>query len=639
MGQISIEHAATLKKRKDTMATWDTLIRNALVFDGTGSAPTEQDIAIKGGRIAARGRELPVGEAARIIEGKGQWLMPGLLDIHTHLDLEVDLEPGLPEVVRHGTTTVLVGNCSLGTCFGRQQSGEQNPIVDCFTRVENIPKSVLRQCVDAVHWENTGEYLEHFENLPLGPNVGAFIPHSMLRVEVMGLKDSISRAPTEAELVRMEQLLEQGMAQGYLGMSTDGLPFHYLAREPYTDRRIPTQFASFGEMKRLLKVLRDHDRVWQTTPIIENRAKAFLYFLFSSGRLFGKTLKTSALSALEFAVMPNAHKGFLGFASLLNSWLLKGNLHYQALGTNFRVWSDGIVSPLYEELESTCELIAKEYDDVEGRLALLNDPEFIRRFRRDWHHGRRGRNLAHLKAKLGAPDDLVIRDLHLLIFDGAPVADWNGESMQAVYNRLERFQHGAQSSARSDAEREAFERFPRPIIDDADFMLHLMRTYDKQFRFWADVANVGNRATLDLLLHKNTMPGFNDSGAHITNMAFFDGNLMSLKLAQARSLQTVSTMVKRLTREPAEFFGLDVGTLDIGVQADIVLLDPQALQVWDSNDSRVLQYRELFKHQQMLNRSDGVVTSVLINGEPVWQDGEATNVLGGQRLGRALRAA
>jgi N-acyl-D-aspartate/D-glutamate deacylase len=96
---------------------WDTLIRNALVFDGTGSAPAEQDIAIKGGRIAARGSQLPIGEAVRVIEGAGQWLLPGLLDIHTHLDLEVDLEPGLPEVVRHGTTTVLVGNCSLGTCL------------------------------------------------------------------------------------------------------------------------------------------------------------------------------------------------------------------------------------------------------------------------------------------------------------------------------------------------------------------------------------------------------------------------------------------------------------------------------------------------------------------------------------------
>ena len=453
---------------------WDTLIRNALVFDGSGRAPQQLDIAIKGGRIAAKGSALPVAEAARVIEGEGRWLMPGLLDIHTHLDLEVDLEPGLPEVVRHGTTTVLVGNCSLGTCFGQQIEGEQNPIVDCFTRVENIPKSVLRKCVEAVTWDNSGDYLDHFSDIALGPNIGAFVPHSMLRVEVMGLEASISRDPTQVELAQMENLLEQAMGQGYLGMSTDGLPFHYLANEPHTDRRIPTQFASFGEMKRLLKVVRKHDRVWQTTPILENRAKAFLYFLLTSGRLFGTALKTSALATMEFALAPKAHRAFLGFAALANSRLLKGKIHFQALGTNFRVWSDGIVSPLYEELDSTCKLIAKEYDDVEGRMALLNDPQFVAEFRRDWHHGRRGRNLAHLKAKLGAPDNLVVRDLDRMIFDGAPVADWDGESMQAVYDRLDRYQCGAATEVRSEAEREAFEQFPRPIGDDAQFMLHMM---------------------------------------------------------------------------------------------------------------------------------------------------------------------
>ncbi len=336
---------------------------------------------------------------------------------------------------------------------------------------------------------------------------------------------------------------------------------------------------------------------------------------------------------------PDAHKGLLGFAALMNSKLFKGNIHFQALGTNFRIWSDGIVSPLYEEMDSTCELIAREYDDVEGRMALLNDPDFIRRFREDWHHGRRGRNLAHLRTKLGLPDDLVVRELDLMIFDGAPVKEWDGESMQSVYDRLERFQAGTTDAARSDGEREAFGRFPSPIGDDAEFMLHMMRTYDKDFRFWVDVGNKGNRSTLDLLLYKHTLPGFNDSGAHITNMAFFDANLMSLKFAQADSLQTVATMVRRLTREPAEFFGLDVGTLEIGAQADLLLLDPEALKTWDSNDNRVFEYRELFQHKQMLNRSEGVVDTVWIKGEPVWRDGMATESLGSKPLGRALRAA
>ena len=208
-----------------------------------------------------------------------------------------------------------------------------------------------------------------------------------------------------------------------------------------------------------------------------------------------------------------------------------------------------------------------------------------------------------------------------------------------MYDRLERYQRGAADAARSAAEQEAFARFPSPIRDDADFMLHLLRQYDKNFRFWVDVANVGNRATLGLLLHEQTLPGFNDSGAHITNMAFFDTNLMSLKLAQADSMATVARMVQRLTREPAEFFGLDVGTLDIGAQADLILVDPEHLARHECDPNRALIYRELFAHKQMVNRSDGVVTRVFINGETIWDGVGFTDALGMKTLGRALRAA
>ena len=207
-----------------TDKVWDTLIQGALVFDGSGESPEQIDIAIANGKIVAKGSVLAPQMAKEVIDADGQWLMPGLLDIHTHLDLEVDLDPRLTEVVRHGTTTVLVGNCSLGTSFGQQIDGEQNPIVDCFTRVENIPKPVLRKCVDAVTWNSPGEYLDHFDDVPLGPNVAALLPHSMLRIEVMGLKDSITRDPTEAELAKMAELLSEAMDQGYVGMSTDGLP-------------------------------------------------------------------------------------------------------------------------------------------------------------------------------------------------------------------------------------------------------------------------------------------------------------------------------------------------------------------------------------------------------------------------------
>ena len=87
---------------------WDILICSATVFDGTGAQGSIEDVAIADGVIAARGQSLDKEDAARVIDGEGLWLMPGLLDIHTHYDLEVELDPRLPESVRHGTTTVVM---------------------------------------------------------------------------------------------------------------------------------------------------------------------------------------------------------------------------------------------------------------------------------------------------------------------------------------------------------------------------------------------------------------------------------------------------------------------------------------------------------------------------------------------------
>ena len=188
---------------------WDLLIHGAKVFDGTANPGEMLDVAVKDGHVVAKGANLPREAAAEIRDATGNWLIPGLLDIHTHEDLEVELEPGLPEVVRHGTTSVIVGNCSIGLAFGNQRRGNQDPIVDCFARVENIPKPVLRKAAEKATWGSTGEYLQHLNDLPLAANLAPLVPHSMLRIEVMGLDASVSRDPTSEELERMVGLLER----------------------------------------------------------------------------------------------------------------------------------------------------------------------------------------------------------------------------------------------------------------------------------------------------------------------------------------------------------------------------------------------------------------------------------------------
>ena len=131
-----------------TDLAWDLVVTGAKVFDGSGGAGVHVDIAIRDGQIEQMAPRLPVDKARQVINGQGRWCVPGLLDIHTHEDLEAELDPGLPEMVRHGTTAAVVGNCSIGLAFGAQRVGDQDPIVDCFARVENIPKSVLRRAAE-----------------------------------------------------------------------------------------------------------------------------------------------------------------------------------------------------------------------------------------------------------------------------------------------------------------------------------------------------------------------------------------------------------------------------------------------------------------------------------------------------------
>jgi len=80
------------------MAQWDLLITGAKVYDGEGTPGRVEDIAIVNGAVAARGANLPQSEASQCVEASGKWLIPGMLDIHTHLDLAVEVAPELDEV-------------------------------------------------------------------------------------------------------------------------------------------------------------------------------------------------------------------------------------------------------------------------------------------------------------------------------------------------------------------------------------------------------------------------------------------------------------------------------------------------------------------------------------------------------------
>ena len=617
--------------------SFDTLITNAKVFNN-GEAAVIEDVAIAGGRIVARGQNLDQASAEKVIDAKGLWLMPGLFDIHTHYDLELEVAPGLPESTRHGTTSVVIANCSLGLAFGNQRDGINDPIVSCYARVENIPKPVLRSCADNCTWDNPKDYLDHLDTLKLGPNVAVLFPHSMLRIDTMGFDASVSRDPTAAEIETMKGTLRDALKQGYVGFSTDALPFHYLAAQPHCDKTIPTQFAKYGEIKQLAQVVREAGAVWQATPPKDSVIGTLKTFLLTSGRLYGKPLKTTVVAALDIANNWRISGLAKRLATILNSRLIQGDFHMQALGAPFKVWSDGAVTPLAEEIPELRRLNETDLEDRAERLGILNDPDYVKAFKAMWMKGKQGWSLARLKRKANLEDYAFNRTLADMDVVRCPQQSWQGMTFQALFERILAFKAGELTETISQQERDLLEADFHWIADEGDFMLQMLRSFDNDLSWSTVTANRDMKTVRELLMHPNLLPGFNDSGAHLTNMAFYDVNLRSLQLAAQGGDADVSYMVKRLTKDPADVFGVEGGTINQGDVADLILIDPIKLAEYDGESKVERVYREEFSHEQLVNRSDDVVSLVMIGGHRAWENNAFADDLGKTTMGRLLRS-
>ncbi len=615
----------------------DTLIKNAKVFNN-GDVPVVQDVAIANGKIIARGKALAASNVGRVVDAEGLWLMPGLFDIHTHYDLELEVAPGLPESTRHGTTSVVIANCSLGLAFGSQRDGTNDPIVSCYARVENIPKTVLKDCADSITWDNPKAYLDHLEQLNLGPNVAVLFPHSMLRIDAMGFDSSVTRDPTSAELNSMADTLSDALKSGYAGFSTDALPFHYLAAQPHCEKTIPTQFAKYGELKQLAQVVREQESTWQATPPKDSVIGTLRTFLLTSGRLHGKPLRTTVVAALDIANNWKLSRMVKTLSKLLNSSLVRGDFHMQALGAPFKIWSDGAITPIAEEIPELRRLNETDLEDREARQKIMHEPDYIKSFKSMWMRGKQGWNLDRLKRKFNLEDFAFNRTLADMTVDRCPQKNWEGMDFQSVFDRVVLIKQDQCQEPVTKAEQKLVQKDFFWIADEGDFMLQMLRSFDTDLTWSTVTANRDLKVVRELLMNPKLLPGFNDSGAHLTNMAFYDVNLRSLQLAAQGGDKDVSYMVKRLTKDAADVFGVAGGTVDEGDVADLILIDPEQLANYDGESNVQRIHREEFQHEQLVNRSDGVVPFVMIGGHAAWENNEFTSDLGQKPMGRLLRA-
>src|SRR5947209_3817107 len=388
----------------EATVTYDLIIRQGLWFDGTGSAPQTRALGIRDGVVAAVSNG-PLDETGcpDVIDAAGKWVVPGFIDVHTHYDAEVLLDPGLRESVRHGVTTVLLGNCSLSTVYAGAEDA-----ADLFSRVEAVPREYVYGALNSHKtWSTAAEYIEAIDALPLGPNVGSLLGHSDLRTAVLGLDratDATAR-PTDTELEKMADLLDEALQAGVLGMSGMDAAIDKLDGDRFRSRALPSTFATWRERRRLIKVLRKRGRILQSAPNVADPKSGLLFFLSSSPMLGRrKPVRMSLLVSADAKSMPLAVHTF-GLGTRLLNKVLGSQVRFQHLPVPFELYSDGIDLPVFEEFGAgTAALHLREQLE---RNELLGDEAYRRRFRREFDRIKLGPALWH-------------RDFHDAVIVGCP---------------------------------------------------------------------------------------------------------------------------------------------------------------------------------------------------------------------------
>jgi len=208
------------------------LIRNARILDGTGAPWFPGDVRIEGGRIAAVSPKLDA-EGAEVVEAEGRYLAPGFIDAHAHDDLIYLRQPGRPEKVAQGVTTVVVGNCSFG--LYPQNPASAGPLREHFG---NLLGTVA---TDETFADFTA-YRASLDGRGIAINLVSLVGHAALRLAVMGWQN---RAATADEREAMADLLAAQLRQGAHGLSL-GLVYP------------PSAWADTAELVRLAEVVAEH---------------------------------------------------------------------------------------------------------------------------------------------------------------------------------------------------------------------------------------------------------------------------------------------------------------------------------------------------------------------------------------------
>jgi N-acyl-D-aspartate/D-glutamate deacylase len=180
----------------------DLVIRNGAVVDGTGAEPVSADVAIEGGRVIAVGHVPPTD--CTELDATGLLVTPGFIDVHSHSDYTLLVDPRARSAIHQGVTLEVVGNCGFG-CFPIRDPDLARKAIYGYT--PDVP----------LDWRSAGEYFDRLQAARPAVNVLSLVPNGQLRLSTVGLAD---RPAKTAEAAEMATLLRESLAEGAWGYST-----------------------------------------------------------------------------------------------------------------------------------------------------------------------------------------------------------------------------------------------------------------------------------------------------------------------------------------------------------------------------------------------------------------------------------
>jgi N-acyl-D-aspartate/D-glutamate deacylase len=560
--------------------TYDLVIRGGQIVDGGGGPGFEADLAVKDGKIAAIGR-VP-GRGTEEIDARGLIVTPGFVDIHTHYDGQATWDSRMQPSSWHGVTTVVMGNCGVGFAPCRPQG--QDGLIRLMEGVEDIPFPVLSQGLPW-NWQSYPQYLDALAARAFDVDIGSQLPHAALRVFVMGQR-GVDREPADpADIAAMAALAKTAVEAGALGFTTsrtlnhrtsDGKPTPTLTagEDELTGIALGLAAAGRGVMQVVSDFTNPLEEFAMLRRIAERSGRPLSFTLAQGGRdPGGYRLLLGALEAAVAAGLP-----------------MKAQVAARAVGVLLGL--ELTVNPfsrypLYREIAHL---------SLAERVARLRDP------------GVRARLFAAPPEEAGRPMTTDWRRMHLL----GPQPDYEPGEESTV---------AAQAAARH-------------LLPEAVALDHMLE-HDGRGMLYVPFLNYAEGsldAVREMIVHKDSVPGLSDGGAHVGMIC--DGSFPTSMLTHwTRDRRRgpkipLEAVVRMQTQDTARTVGLfDRGRLAVGYRADINVIDYQGLTLHAPQVVHDLPAGG----RRLIQKASGYVATIL-RGEITYREGVATGALPGRLL-------